>query len=119
MVALEHQEGDAEVVYAGALYGTTVVTRHALREGGRVRDYILLLAHLDAISPGITPGVTVREGQVVGTVGDSGSPRIVHLHLETRRVREGVDLSKIPAGAPMIAESVSVVCDPRNVLPLK
>ena len=34
MVPLEHQEGDAEVVYVGPLFGTTVITRHALREGG-------------------------------------------------------------------------------------
>ncbi|HVJ93055.1 MAG TPA: M23 family metallopeptidase [Labilithrix sp.] len=119
MIALEHQEGDAEVLYTGPLFGTTILTRHTLREGGRPRDYILLLAHLDSIGADVTVGSTVKEGQVVGAVGDTGSPSLVHLHLETRRVREGVDLAKIPAGAPMIAESVSVVCDPRNVLPLK
>jgi murein DD-endopeptidase MepM/ murein hydrolase activator NlpD len=119
MITLDHQEGDAEVLYAGALFGTTVVTRHALREGGRLRDYVLLLAHLDTIAPGVHAGSTVNDGQVVGTVGDSGSPRIIHLHLEVRRVRDGVDLSKVAAGAPMIADSVTVVCDPRNVLPLK
>lgn len=119
MITLEHQEGDAEVLYAGTLFGTTVLTRHTLREGGRLRDYVMLLGHLDSIAPSITAGVTVREGQLVGAVGDTASPRIVHLHLEVRRVRDGVDLQKIPAGAPMIADSVTVVCDPRNVLPLK
>lgn len=119
MIALEHQEGPAEVLYAGTLFGTTVLTRHTLREGGQLRDYVLLLGHLDSISPGISAGTTVNEGQVVGAVGDTASPNLVHLHLEVRRVREGVDLGKTPAGAPMIAESVSVVCDPRNVLPLK
>lgn len=119
MIALDHQEGPAEVLYAGALFGTTVVTRHTLREGGRLRDYVMLLGHLDAIAPGITTGTIVEEGRVVGTVGDTASPRLVHLHLEIRRVREGVDLAKVPAGAPMIADSVTVVSDPRNVLPLK
>lgn len=119
MIALEHQEGDAEVLYAGYLFGVTVLTRHTLREGGRLRDYVMLLGHLDAITPGITAGVTVKEGQQVGAVGDTGSPRIVHLHLEVRRVREGVDLTKVASGAPMIADSVTVVCDPRNVLPLR
>ncbi|MBX3232427.1 MAG: peptidoglycan DD-metalloendopeptidase family protein [Labilithrix sp.] len=119
MIALEHQEGLAEVLYAGTLFGTTVLTRHTLREGGRLRDYLMLLGHLDTIAPGISAGVTVPEGQTVGTVGDSASPRFVHLHLEVRRVRDGVDLGKVPAGAPMIADSVTVVCDPRNVLPLK
>jgi murein DD-endopeptidase MepM/ murein hydrolase activator NlpD len=119
MITLDHQEGPAEVVYAGTLFGTTVLTRHSLREGGQLRDYVMLLGHLDTISPGISPGTSVEEGQVVGTVGDTASPHFVHLHLEVRRVREGVDLGKVAAGAPMIADAVTVVCDPRNVLPLK
>lgn len=119
MIPLEHQEGDAEVLYVGRLFGTTVVTRHTLREGGRLRDYIMLFGHLDSVAAGVNAGVLVKEGQLVGAVGDTGSPRLVHLHLEVRRVRDGVDLAKIPAGPPMIAESVTVVCDPRNVLPLK
>jgi murein DD-endopeptidase MepM/ murein hydrolase activator NlpD len=118
MIPLEHQEGDAEVLYAGPLFGTTVLTRHTLREGGRTRDYVMLLGHLDSIAPGITVGTLVKEGQLVGAVGDSGSPSLVHLHLEVRRVRDGIDLAKVPAGPSMIVDTVSVVCDPRNVLPL-
>lgn len=119
MISLDHQEGDAEVLYAGSLFGTTVLTRHTVREAGRLRDYVMLFGHLDSVGAGVTPGVMVKDGQIVGAVGDSGSPRLVHLHLEVRRVRDGIDLAKIPAGPPMIEESVTVVCDPRNVLPLK
>jgi murein DD-endopeptidase MepM/ murein hydrolase activator NlpD len=119
MITLEHQEGDAEVLYAGKLFGTTVLTRHSVREGGRVRDYVMLLGHLDSIAPGVSPGGLIRDGELVGAVGDSGSPRLVHLHLELRRIRDGVDLAKVPAGPPMIGEAVTVVCDPRNVLALK
>ena len=118
-VALEHQEGDAEVLYTGPLFGTTVVTHHTLREGGRLRDYVVLFGHLDSIAPGVTPGTALRDDDAIGAVGDTGSPELVHLHYEVRRVREGVDVSKIPAGAQVLAENVSVVCDPRNVLPLK
>lgn len=118
LVSLEHQEGEAEVLYAGRLFGTTVVTRHTLREGGRLRDYLVLFGHLDAIASGIAPGTTVKDGDVVGAVGDTGSPELVHLHLEVRRVREGVDVAKVPAGAALLGESVSTVSDPRNVLPL-
>jgi murein DD-endopeptidase MepM/ murein hydrolase activator NlpD len=117
MVELEHQEGPADVVYAGPLFGTTVVTRHTLREGGELRDYVLLFGHLDAVAPGIAPGVQVRAGDVVGFVGDTGSPGLVHLHLEARRVREGVDVTKVLHGR-IVANEVSIVCDPRNVLPL-
>ena len=119
LVALEHQEGEAEVLFTGSLFGTTVVTRHTLREGGRLLDYVVLFGHLDAIASGLAPGATLKEGDLVGTVGDTASPQLVHLHYEVRRVREGVDLAKVPAGAQLVADSVSVVCDPRNVLPLK
>jgi hypothetical protein len=58
---------------------------------------------------------------VVGYVGDTGSPELVHLHLEARRVRDGVDVASVARSAPRaLAENAnSVVCDPRNVLPLK
>jgi murein DD-endopeptidase MepM/ murein hydrolase activator NlpD len=118
-VALDHQEGDAEVLYAGQLFGTTVVTRHTLREGGRLRDYVVLFGHLDSIAAGLAAGASMKDGDLVGAVGDTASPSLVHLHYEVRRVREGIDLGKVPAGAQLIADSVSVVCDPRNVLPPK
>jgi murein DD-endopeptidase MepM/ murein hydrolase activator NlpD len=118
MVPLEHQEGDAEVVFVGSLFGTTVITRHTLREGGQLRDYILLFGHLDATAPGLAPHATVKAGDIVGFVGDTGSPELVHLHLEARRVRSGIDVQKL-GGAAMIDNENSVVCDPRNVLPLR
>lgn len=118
LVALDHQEGDAEVLYTGPLFGTTVVTRHTLREGGHARDYVVLFGHLDSIAAGLAPGATLKDGDLVGAVGDTGSPELVHLHLEIRRVRDGVDLARVPAGAQLVTENVSVVCDPRNVLPL-
>lgn len=118
LVSLEHQEGDAEVLYTGPLFGTTVVTRHTVREGGRARDYVVLFGHLDRIASGLAPGAMLRDGDLVGAVGDTGSPELVHLHLEVRRVRDDVDVARIPAGGQLLAETVTVVCDPRNVLPL-
>ena len=59
---LEHQQGDALVVFAGPLFGISVVTRHAVRESGRMRDYVVLHGHLDGIAPGIKVGDSVREG---------------------------------------------------------
>ena len=116
LVALEHQEGPAEVVYVGPLFGTTVVTRHTVREAGRLRDYLLLFGHMDSTSPGIRPGALVAEGDVIGSVGDSGSPGRVHLHLEARRLRDGIDAAKLAPSA-LANSSSSIVCDPRNVLP--
>ena len=119
MIALDHQQGDAEVVYTGPLFGTTVVTRHTIREGGELRDYILLFGHLEAIAPGLAKGHVVHAGDVIGEVGDTGSPELVHLHLEARRVREGVDIASITIPNELLATENSVVCDPRNVLPLR
>jgi murein DD-endopeptidase MepM/ murein hydrolase activator NlpD len=117
LVKLEHQEGEAELLFAGKLFGNTVVTRHTLREGGRLRDYAVLFGHLDRAAPGIETGrPALVEGTVIGYVGDSGSPGVVHLHLEVRRVREGVDIGKV-SPERIVANDVSVVCDPRNVLP--
>lgn len=115
---LEHQEGDAEVVYVGALFGTTVVTRHMVREGGRVRDYLVLHGHLDGAAPGLAAGKHLAENELVGFVGDTGSEGLVHLHLEIRRVRDGVDVASLPPGK-IAANERTVAVDPRNLLPLK
>jgi murein DD-endopeptidase MepM/ murein hydrolase activator NlpD len=117
-VDLEHQQGDAEVIYVGPLFGTTIITRHTLREAGQLRDYLLLFGHLDAQSPAPRAGTRIKEGEILGLVGEAAPPELDHLHLEARRVRTGVDVGKLAASA-MIANENSVVCDPRNVLPLK
>lgn len=116
--ALERQEGPSTVVYAGALFGLSVVTRHAVREAGALRDYLVLHGHLDRVATGVAAGVALAEGALLGAVGDSGSPGLVHLHLEVRRVRDDVDLAHVAAGPALMRDTVSVVSDPRNVLPL-
>jgi hypothetical protein len=118
LVALEHQEGDAEVIFVGPLFGTTLVTRHTLREGGRPRDYLLIFGHLDAVAAGLHAGAPLAAGAVVGYAGDTGSPELVHLHLEARRVREGVDPTRL-SPETLVDNANTVVCDPRNVLPLR
>jgi murein DD-endopeptidase MepM/ murein hydrolase activator NlpD len=122
LVPLEHQVGDADIVFVGPLFGTTVVTRHTVREGGRLRDYVLLFGHLDAPAAGATAGRSLKEGEIVGFVGDTGSPELVHLHLEARRVREGLDIAervRARPGGSLLEADATVVCDPRNVLPLR
>jgi murein DD-endopeptidase MepM/ murein hydrolase activator NlpD len=122
LVSLENQVGDADVLYVGPLFGTTVVTRHTVREGGRLRDYVLLFGHLDAPAAGLVAGRAVKEGEIIGYVGDTGSPELVHLHLEARRVRDGLDLAarlKTKSPGSLLESDATVVCDPRNVLPLR
>ena len=87
-------------------------------EGGQLRDYVLLFGHLDAPAAGVEPGVPLKDGAAIGFVGDTGSPSLVHLHLEARRVRDGVDAARLGPNA-LVDGSSTVVCDPRNVLPLR
>jgi len=120
LLALEHQQGEADVVYVGPLFGNSVVTHHTIREARGLRDYLLVFGHLAASAPGLSeqpPGTRLHEGDIVGFVGDSASPGLVHLHLEVRRLREGIGPRNL--GPRLVDAAISIVCDPRNVLPLK
>jgi murein DD-endopeptidase MepM/ murein hydrolase activator NlpD len=118
MVPLEYQVGDAEILYVGWLFGTTVVTRHAIREPGDVHDYVLLFAHLQRVAPGVVRGSVLRADDLVGYVGDTASRGRPHLHLEARRVKEGVDAWGV-IGWELKAREVSIVTDLRNLLPVR
>jgi murein DD-endopeptidase MepM/ murein hydrolase activator NlpD len=120
---LEHQQHPAQVVFVGWLFGKTVVTRHELLEAGERRDYLVVFGHLDATAPGLTAGMDLRDDDVVGVVGDTGSEGLVHLHLETRRWRSATSDGPLVVAArrpgALLSEAESVVCDPRNVLTLR
>jgi murein DD-endopeptidase MepM/ murein hydrolase activator NlpD len=114
-IRLEHQEGDAEVVFIGELFGLTVVTSHAVRERDKLKTVLLFHGHLERAAPGLAPHGRVVEGAAIGAVGDSGSPGIVHLHLEARQVRDGVNLGGVDP-KKLVDQGVSIATDPRNVL---
>ena len=38
-------------------------------------------SHLEAVAPGIAPGLRVRAGQPLGRIGNSGSARVTDVHL--------------------------------------
>jgi murein DD-endopeptidase MepM/ murein hydrolase activator NlpD len=117
LVNLEHQVGDAVVLAFGHLFGNSVVTLHTLREASALREYLVIYGHLDSIAPGLSPRQTLPADSLLGYVGDSDSPGIVHLHLEVRRAREGVDAAQLPLGQ-ITQNAKTVACDPRNVLEL-
>lgn len=117
LVPLEHQVGEASVLFAGKLFGNSVVTHHAVREGGALRDYLVIHGHLERPATGLSRGASLAAGATLGFVGDSGSPGVVHLHLEVRRAREGVALTELAPGE-LAHNAKTVACDPRNVLPL-
>lgn len=117
-IELEGQTGLAKIVFAGSMVGQSVVTLHGVREGGHVREYLLVHGHLERAADGAKQGRKVRADEVLGYVGDTGSPELVHLHLEARRVRDGVDIEKRPP-ADWLNNAYTVPCDPRNILPLR
>jgi murein DD-endopeptidase MepM/ murein hydrolase activator NlpD len=117
LVALEHQQGPAEVLYVGWLFGNTVVTLHHIHEAGAERDYLVLYGHLERAATGLDVGALVDDGAIVGYVGDSDSPGAIHLHLELRQIRSGVE-ARLLAPSEIVDNARTVACDPRNLLPL-
>jgi hypothetical protein len=115
LVSLDGQTAKARVVGVGRLVGTTVVTAHTVAEGDRTRTYLLVHGRLDAAGPDAAVGAELDPGATVGFVGDSGSPGLVRLYLEARRVREETDIAGLEL-AKLADASVSVPTDLRNVL---
>jgi len=71
--------GDGKVIFRGQKggYGRTVIIQH----GGR---YSTLYAHMSRYRRGVYTGKRVRQGQIIGYVGRSGSATGSHLHYEFR-----------------------------------
>lgn len=72
--------GDGTIMRAGPFgsYGNYVRIRHA-------DGYETAYAHMMRYSPGMRPGARVRQGQVIGYVGTTGSSTGPHLHYEVLR----------------------------------
>jgi murein DD-endopeptidase MepM/ murein hydrolase activator NlpD len=114
-VSLEHQTDPSSLLFAGDLFGTTVVTHHRVREGAGVREYLVLYGHLERAAATLKPGETVAPDAIIGFVGDTGSPGAVHLHLEVRRVRDGIRVREL-GPRELVHDARTIAVDPRNVL---
>jgi len=114
VVTLEGQEGPAEVAFVGELVGPTVITAHMVRDGGRLRQILLVHGYLDRASEHAIVGSSVEEGDVLGYVGSSPAGRDV-LYVEARQVRQGTNLSAVEP-VKLLDDSTSIACDVRNVL---
>jgi hypothetical protein len=133
LLSLEHQAGPAEVVFAGDLFGRTVVTAHVVNEGPRKRTYLLFHGGLDHTAPGAAQGAKLPAGAELGAARTEGSGGgLIDVYLEAREVREGTRLDggsapKPPAAGALDAAdpkrltdpAVGVPTDVRNVLPLR
>ncbi|UYN94130.1 MAG: peptidoglycan DD-metalloendopeptidase family protein [Enhydrobacter sp.] len=72
--------GAGKVVAAGPNggYGLYVKLQHT-------NDVATAYAHMSRLGPGIKPGISVRQGQVIGFVGSTGMSTGPHLHYEFHR----------------------------------
>jgi hypothetical protein len=118
LVSLDHQVGPAEVVFAGDLFGRTVVTLHRLEEGGRKQRILLFHGGIDQPSAGVVVGAELAPGTEIGVARSDVGGGLIDLYLEAREVRED---AKIDASDPkkLTDQAVAVPTDARNVLPLK
>lgn len=117
-LSLDGQEGPSEVVFVGDMVGATIVTAHLVRDGGKLRQVLLVHGNLAAFGGAITEGISLEAGEVLATVGDSAWPGRPGLYLEVLELREGVNLGAIPA-SKLRADTISVPTDARNHLPLR
>ena len=76
---------DGKVIYSGNEipgYGNLVLIKHS-------RNWITAYAHLDDVF--IKKGNSVRKGQKIGSVGNTGNVRSPQLHFEIRKGKDSVD----------------------------
>ncbi len=90
--------GDGRVVFRGRKggYGRAVVVQHGQR-------YTTLYAHMSKFRSKVKNGSRVKQGQVIGYVGQSGLATGPHLHYEFRvnGVHRNPLTVKLPAAAPI------------------
>ena len=62
--------------------------------------FILMYAHLDGYAPGVTDGMALDRGQLIGYVGSTGnaSPTAPHLHFALAR---SADVRRWSSGTPV------------------
>jgi len=119
LVALEHQEGPAEVVFAGnRAGGAAVATRHVVREGERTRVYIVIHGHLDQVEPGLAASAKLEPGAALGKAAPAPPAEI---SLEARQVRESVAAAKTgPLDDKRLTDAtIAIPIDLRNVLQMR
>lgn len=90
--------GDATVAFAGGKggYGNLVILRHQ-------NGYETYYAHLSAFAPGIRPGRSISQGEVIAYVGTTGASTGPHLHYEVRIAGTPYNplTVKLPGSAPL------------------
>lgn len=82
--------GKVEVAGRFGAYGIAVKLQHSGK-------YETLYGHMSRLADGMTPGATVRQGQVIGYVGSTGRSTGPHLHYEVRIADRPVNPMRVKA----------------------
>lgn len=80
--------GIIQVMRYGAGYGKYLAIKHN-------HKYSTLYAHMSKFKPGIKRGVAVKQGQVIGYVGNTGGSTGAHLHYEIRQYGKPINPVKV------------------------
>lgn len=93
-----HVTGDGKVVFRGRKggYGNAIIVQHG-------RHYSTLYGHMSRFAQNIRVGQRVKQGQVIGYVGQSGLATGPHVHYEFRidGVHHNPMTVKLPSGEPV------------------
>jgi hypothetical protein len=117
LVRLLDQTTDAELLEVRKTSSSTVVTLHQTGNGREPASYLLIHGGLGK-TPSLERGLKLKEGALLGWVGDPGGPGLCHVHFDVRRIRDGVDARREPTDR-LLGDGMSFSTDPRNVLPLR
>jgi hypothetical protein len=79
-----HRAGPADKTGPGQGFGSTHVLVQAVEPTDGKNDLYLVYLHLDSIAPGVIPGANVRQGDLIGAVGQEDAT-YPHLHFEFRK----------------------------------
>ncbi|MFT3773728.1 MAG: hypothetical protein QM820_50795 [Minicystis sp.] len=115
LVSLDQQDGPAEVVLVGDLFGPTVVTRHEVTEGSRKRSYLLFHGRLDRAEAGLAAGAKLEPGAALGYARTDNGGGLIEIYLEARLIHDGVTLDPKKLTDAGVASPIDV----RDVLPLR
>jgi hypothetical protein len=113
VIGLEHQTDSARrLIVRGPV--PRLLTLHRVSRNGVSRSYLLSYDGLtfDANAPDADVPVGTPLGQLRPSAGGAA------LQLRVRQLRRGADLEQLPVER-LLDDSVSLECDPRNVLPAK
>jgi murein DD-endopeptidase MepM/ murein hydrolase activator NlpD len=93
--------GNGKIEFKGTKggYGNTIVIQHA-------GNHSTLYAHMSGFAKGIKQGASVKQGQVIGYLGQSGLATGPHLHYEFRinGVHQDPLKAKLPKPEPILAK---------------